>query len=107
MLCFKSQQYTMHEEFDFFECTGTHNSKCARLILVNMVKCFKFQQNCIINEEFNFFEEEGGELFLISCILGKHMKTICFKFHQNHIKKEEFAFFKEGGKGKWTPIFKF
>ena len=53
--------------------------------------CLKFHQYCTINEEFDFFEgqgggEEEGDLhfkILLSIINGKHMKMFLIKFNRN------------------------
>ena len=54
--------------------------------------CFKFQQNCIINEKFDSFEGEAPLKISISIIIGKHMKLLCSKFLQNCTINEEFDF---------------
>ena len=50
---------------------------------------FKFDQNRTKNEEFDFFEGQGGGeeevdlhfKILLSIIIGKHMRMFLFKFH--------------------------
>ena len=43
-----------------------------------------------MNEEFDF---------LITFIIGKHMKMLCFKFQQNHTIYEELDFLRGGWRG--------
>ena len=58
---------------------------------------FKFQQNCTINEQSDFFEgKRGGDphiQILISIIIGTHMKWLGIKFEQNRTLNEEFVSF--------------
>ena len=71
------------------------------------VLCFKFHKNRTINEEFFFLRGRGGgplfiNSYLISIIIGEHLKMLCLKFKQNFTINEEFDYF-EGSAGRERP----
>ena len=54
--------------------------------------CFKFEQNCTINEQFDFFEAKvGGGLNLNYHWYTHEIVDFQFKFQQNHTISEDFA----------------
>ena len=71
---------------------------------------FKFDQSCTKNEEFYFFEGQGGReeevdlhfKIIFSITIDKHIKMFLFKFNRNRtITKNYFG--KEGGWQKGEP----
>ena len=71
---------------------------------------FQFDQNCTKDEEFDFFEGQGGgeeevnlhfKILLLN-IIGKYMKIFFFKFQQNRTVNKNFTFLRGGGGGEGT-----
>ena len=105
----------MHQKWRIrlFQKKGTFISKFqSQLLLVNIWKCFKFQQNHSTNEQLDFICWTNWTLLYTQTNNWTGVKrtpfiniNLDYHFQQNHTMNKEIDFWGEGGKG--TPPSKF